>query len=272
MDMPNIDYKNMWEDYASAKRVGYFDYKFNPTHRIGLTNYLRENLIYKLVNPTINDVVLDAGCASGRQAFKLADKINRGYGTDIAEKFIEAANQYKAEVGVDNLEFLVARVEQLPFENDFFDKVICAEVLEHVFDKDIALAELKRILKKDGKLIITVPNLNADGTLWGRFLRFIGIRKFIPLDLFSHDEVKKHGDAHVREFTKKSLINWVESQGFTVDYATTVSFIDGPGFDFLMKIVLHLPILKQLVLWKENFLTNLKLVFGRHLVIKLTKK
>jgi SAM-dependent methyltransferase len=45
----------------------------------------------------------------------------------------------------------------LPFHNNVFDAVICGELLEHVIIPDIVLSEIKRVLKKDGKFIGSVP-------------------------------------------------------------------------------------------------------------------
>jgi len=270
--MPENVYKNMWEDFAKTKSSRYLDYKFQPTYRVGLTNYLREELIYKFLNTEKRDIILDAGCASGRQLFKLANKIKSGYGTDISNGFIDQANQYKRQNNITNLFFKQSVLEQLPFSDNFFDKIICAEVLEHVINKYIVLKELLRVLKSDGIIIITVPNLNADATLWGRFLRLLHIRKFQPLKDFSQKTLNKHGDAHIREFNKNSLIKWLEVNDLKVLDIKSVSFIDGPYFDFLLKFPLHINFIQKIIIYFENLLTNLNLFLGRHLVIKLRKK
>jgi len=50
-------------------------------------------------------------------------------------------------------------IESMTFENDCFDGVICLEVLEHVRNPFEAVSELKRVLKKSGLLLLTVPFL-----------------------------------------------------------------------------------------------------------------
>lgn len=47
--------------------------------------------------------------------------------------------------------------ETFPFQDKYFDGVICNQVLEHVFTPDQFLAEIMRILKPDGTLLLTVP-------------------------------------------------------------------------------------------------------------------
>jgi ubiquinone/menaquinone biosynthesis C-methylase UbiE len=266
------DYFNMWQDFGKAKANIYVDYKFKPTHRIGLTNYLREEQIYKFLEPNEKDVVLDVGCASGRQLFKIAKKIKKGYGIDIAQSFIDKANYICAKNSIQNLYFKRAVIEKIPFEDSFFDKIICAEVLEHVSDKNTALKELLRVLKNGGNLIITVPNLNSDATLWGRFLRLIKKRKFVPLENFSNEDLIKHGDAHVREFNRQSLKEWLQDNNLEVLNIKSVSFIDGPYIDFLLKVPLHITFLRNLIIYFEKFLTHLNLFLGRNLIVKLRKK
>lgn len=267
------DYSTMWEKFAQAKSAKYLNYKFNPNHRVGLTNYLREHFIYEFLEPQKNDIILDFGCASGRQLFAIASSIKAGYGLDIAQNFIDMANQYKIEHAIDNVFFQTSDIDHIPFADGFFDKIICGEVLEHVFDKDIALKELLRVLKPGGILVITVPNMNADATLWGRLGRLLKIRKFIPITVFSKEELIKHGDAHVREFTKKTLMQFVEQHDLNIKKIQSISFIDGPKwFEFLLKILLHIKIIQRAIIAFEKILTKLNLFFGRQLIIKVSKK
>ncbi|MBT4850330.1 methyltransferase domain-containing protein [Candidatus Parcubacteria bacterium] len=270
--MSNQTYEKMWQDFGKGKK-SYLGYKFEPTYRIGLTNYLRELLIIKFIDPQKEDVLLDCGCAAGKQLFALSKSIKAGYGTDIAQSFVDMADKHKQENNVENLFFSQSDIEEMPFEDSFFDKIICGEVLEHVFDKDIALGELGRVLKTGGTLLITVPNMNADATLWGRFLRLIKVRKFTPIDVFSKEELVKHGDAHVREFSKKSLSQWLEKNDYEVKVIKSASFIDGPRwFEFLLKVLLHIKIIQKAIIGLEKFLTNINLFFGRQLIIKAIKK
>ncbi|OHA59666.1 MAG: hypothetical protein A2589_02305 [Candidatus Vogelbacteria bacterium RIFOXYD1_FULL_46_19] len=270
--MVDNNYKEMWEDIGGDAGGSYLQIKFQPTYRIGLTNYLREGEIYRFVKPQKTDKILDVGCASGRQVFKLAQSIEEGHGVDIADSFINQANQFKSDNNILNVNFKTAVIESLPYRDGYFDKVICGEVLEHVFHKEEALKELLRVLVPGGLLVISVPNLNADGTWWGRFLRSIRVRKFCPMKHFSQDSLKKHGDSHVREFTAKTMREWLELSGLRVEKISSVSWIDGPYMDFLLKVPLHIPPLRKLTIWFEKLLTRSGLPFGRHLVLRAIKK
>lgn len=264
-------YRSMWEGFGREKSVTYLTYKFQPTHRVGLTNFLREEHMAAWLAPQPTDAVLDVGCASGRQLFALADHLREGQGVDIAQSFIDEAERERIKKGWTHLGFRQAMIEALPFEDNAFDRVLCGEVLEHVFDKDRALTELLRVLKPGGTLVISVPNMNADATAWGRLLRWLGLRTFRSLEHFSREEIMKHGDAHVREFTVATLRSWLEDTGLSVRRLTSVSFIDGPGFDAALKIPLHIPVLRRFLLRVERWCAGRHWTWGRHLIIEAVK-
>jgi len=82
-----------------------------------------------------------------------------------------------------------ASVENLPFEDDTFDMVICRELIEHVKDEQVAYKEMKRVLKIGGYMLLTTPNaytLAIDGTF------------------------------HVRAYSPHSLLYEMGRQGFEV--------------------------------------------------------
>ena len=264
-------YQQLWEDFGRNKSGSYVEYRYTPTHRVGLSNYLREQEVLRLVAPRKDDVILDVGCAAGRQVFQLAPKVREAYGVDIAQSFVDSANNYKEAKGVRNTHFVAAPSETLPFPDAKFDVVICLEVLEHVFNKDTALTELLRVLRPGGRLVISTPNLNSDGTFWGRFMRLLGKRSFTPIEVFKIEELAAHGDAHVREFTMRSMREWLTSAGLRVESVRTTSFIDGPYADPVLKFPLHVPPLKVLIIWIEKALSATGLPYGRGLVAKATK-
>ncbi|OAV71618.1 hypothetical protein Barb4_00541 [Bacteroidales bacterium Barb4] len=62
--------------------------------------------------------------------------------------------------------------KSLPFPDNYFDCAICTEVLEHVFDMDSSLILLKRVLKKDARIILTVPFVWPEHEMPFDFRRF----------------------------------------------------------------------------------------------------
>ena len=102
-----------------------------------------------------NKTVLDIACGEGYGSSLMASTAASVIGADAAADTIAAATKkYKQP----NLRFTEANILSLPFEAATFDAVICFETLEHVAEHKSALAELKRVLKPEGFLIISTPN------------------------------------------------------------------------------------------------------------------
>ncbi len=120
---------------------------------------VRARLILKLLNPDKNDTILDAGCGPGICLLTLSKRIDRGYGVDIDGLKISEATRLTRELAISNIIFNVSDVTNLDFPVEFFDKIICSEVMEHVKDDKALVRGLFKILKKQGTLIISSTSL-----------------------------------------------------------------------------------------------------------------
>jgi ubiquinone/menaquinone biosynthesis C-methylase UbiE len=110
-------------------------------------------------DPADGPLVADIGCGSGVVSREL---IRLGYdvtGVDFSEPMLETARK------IPGLKLQVGDVEHLPFESNAFDKIICLGVIGNLPDERKALAELHRVLKPRGTLILTVRNLLAASVL-----------------------------------------------------------------------------------------------------------
>lgn len=85
------------------------------------------------------------------------------------------------------------RVERLPFRGGSFDAVLCTQVLEHVPDPSVAIAEASRVLSPDGRLILTIPFVAAEHEEPHDYFRFtqFGIRTLLEAHGFECEFVKK---------------------------------------------------------------------------------
>ncbi|MEO0606934.1 MAG: class I SAM-dependent methyltransferase [Pseudomonadota bacterium] len=119
------------------------------------------------------DRVLDLGCGEGRHVHGLY--ILGGLditGVDLDEPSLEAAAKGLTtlppipDVPPSHVTFETGDATQLRFEDDYFDAVICSEVLEHLPDYDAAIAEMRRVLKPDGKLCVSVPHAWPERICW----------------------------------------------------------------------------------------------------------
>lgn len=101
-------------------------------------------------------VVLDAGCGSGVGTVQLAANGAREViGVDIDRETIEVGRR---TILHPNIQLVIGDVTDLQLPSDFFDLVVCFEVLEHVQHPDVVVDELLRVLQPDGTLVISSPN------------------------------------------------------------------------------------------------------------------
>ena len=99
--------------------------------------------------------ILDLGCCEGTRLKYLADS-KKGVGVDISGKAINIAQK-----SYPNLEFIRANLEILPFEDNTFDLVYSAFVLEHLENPEKVILEAIRVTKKGGVLGFIAPNYGA---------------------------------------------------------------------------------------------------------------
>lgn len=98
--------------------------------------------------------LLDAGCAKGRFTKALVERGAFLTGIDITENFIRIAKE-----NVPEANFRLASVIDIPFATNTFDGILCIEVIEHIPDTEKTIAEMVRVLKPGGKLIIIDKNI-----------------------------------------------------------------------------------------------------------------
>jgi len=112
---------------------------------------------YIVANTPKNSYCLEVGVNGGTVALQLMQAGCYVKGIDIVEELVERAKKrgVMAEQGT---------AEDLSrFPDDCFDVVVCAEVLEHLYDPLIAIKEAYRVLKPGGRYIVTVPS--SDGAM-----------------------------------------------------------------------------------------------------------
>ncbi len=100
------------------------------------------------------DNVLDVATGAGFLAFEYSKIAKRVVATDITPEMLEKAKNLKNDRKFKNVSFITADVEDLPFENKIFDLVSCRFSFHHFPDPRKALEEMKRVCKKDGKIVL----------------------------------------------------------------------------------------------------------------------
>jgi len=119
--------------------------------------WLVENITREL-NISENDEVLDVGCGDAYVLQRVRDKVDvKGYGVDVSAKTVEVAKILTGHFRVD-LQLCLGEVTHLPFSDNFFDKIICSEIIEHVHNNTKFLKEMRRVLRPAGLAYVTFPN------------------------------------------------------------------------------------------------------------------
>jgi len=104
--------------------------------------------------------LLDVGCGEGKIIWNLIGTCEFLVGVDISALRIWWNIQETRPVGheqFDNVYFLFSHAENLVFEDNSFDYVTCTATLEHVSEPRIAITEIMRVLKSDGKAFFGIP-------------------------------------------------------------------------------------------------------------------
>jgi ubiquinone/menaquinone biosynthesis C-methylase UbiE len=104
------------------------------------------------------EICVDLGSGRGTDALRLAEEVGENgfvYGIDISDGMIRKANSTAAKLGVKNVKFLQAELEEIPIEDKKIDLVISNCTLNHSSDKQKVWNEVARILKKGGRFVVS---------------------------------------------------------------------------------------------------------------------
>lgn len=122
---------------------------------------------------------LDVGCGPGRM---VPDLLRLGYefwGVDAAPAMIQQCEQQWGKNV--RTHFAISDASKLEFDTGVFDCVICMGVIDRVENWQSALAEMIRVLKVDGVLVISFPNLISPYAWWKNFIFYPVVAAARPL-------------------------------------------------------------------------------------------
>jgi methionine biosynthesis protein MetW len=147
-----------------------------------------------------NFKILDIGCGWGQDltaVSKISDNVEL-YGIEVDDEKIAACRQKRITIFKIDCE-----KDRIPVEDNFFDVIIINQVLEHTKEIFFIFSEISRVLKKQGIMIIGVPNL---ASFHNRILLLIGY----------HPTCIELMGPHVRGFTVPSLKNFISKENYFI--------------------------------------------------------
>jgi len=121
----------------------YFDYLVKRSK----LSFLLRKFLYKSIVKEFRGKALDVGCGLG----ELLELYKNSYGVDSNPFVVEYCKSKK-------LKCFLGNAYKTPFRNGMFNTVICSHLIEHLDKPSVAFKEFKRVLRKNGLLIIIVPN------------------------------------------------------------------------------------------------------------------
>jgi methionine biosynthesis protein MetW len=189
---------------AASTARGYYDsYWETEGWQLTLPAELRELLAEHV---GADDRCLDVGCGDGQTTgVWLQEHAGSYVGVDVSESAVRMA----AERGLDAR--LVDDAAELPFADESFELATGIEVLEHLFEPQKALAEVVRVLRPGGRLIITVPN----AAHWRNRVDLAMLGRWNPRgDHLSATQPWR--DPHIRFFTVDGVTRLIGRCGFEV--------------------------------------------------------
>jgi len=165
-----------------------------------ITDNARIDIYKKLVQS--NKRILDVGCGDGYIGSILKSQNNYIVGLDGSTKAIKVASTKLDKAIEANL-----NTEWSLKVNEKFDVVFCGEIIEHIFDTDTFLENVKKVLNKNGILVLSTPNIASLGR---RLMLLAGVSPNVETTCREKDS------GHIRYFTLKTLCKLLEDRGFEI--------------------------------------------------------
>jgi len=146
--------------------------------------------------------ILDSGCGDGINLFGLGNIVReKGWNASIFGVDYNPLRIERASIFSEIEEIRLSSLDALPYPDDYFDVVLCNQVLEHIPQDKKVVLELKRVLCSGGIFIVGVPN---EGCFLGWFRNHVAQRSILQTT------------DHVNFYTKESISHLISGAGFSI--------------------------------------------------------
>lgn len=133
-----------------------------------ISSWLRfyQSLAMSELNISAGKRFLDVGCGTGWAVREAASRLTSdiAYGIDISPGMIEKAVAQSASI--QNVEFQIADAEAIPYPDEYFSLILCTCSFHHYQNPMGALLQMKRVMKKGGRLVILDSARDVSFAIW----------------------------------------------------------------------------------------------------------
>jgi ubiquinone/menaquinone biosynthesis C-methylase UbiE len=146
-----------WDDYAKLI------YERKISDEWAVLRKARESHWDEFFNVKEGDKLLDAGCGLGEYTIFSLRNNAKVWAFDYSVEMVNLTSELVERESLKAEKLSVDSITAIPYEDNFFDQVFCLAVLDHVNDESRlkGIIELKRVVKKGGRIVIDVPNRYA---------------------------------------------------------------------------------------------------------------
>lgn len=185
---------------AAAPRVNGSPYCYSITTRF------KDRHVLELLDVRPGETVLDAGCGSGYFVEQIAAAGGKPTGIDVSVPSLVFCRAHTPA------RYVASDADRMPFRDDVFDKVLFTDVIEHVYNDRGALAELVRVTRPGGAIVVTTPAL--EGPLTGS-----------RLNRLFHDDASSPEHHVVDGYSASSLRALMSEVGIEVDAVRYTTYL-----------------------------------------------
>ena len=203
---------------------------------------------------------LDIGCGVGTSIIAMSTRFDNIVGVDVSMPELILARKNLEEHGLTDVQLVQAQAQQLPFASGSFSYINAVNTLEHVFDLDLVLAEVYRILQPSGTfcadsrnrfdLFLPEPHVK---------LRWVGLlpRRWAPAYVRWAKNVEYSATRLLSYFELRSQLQRYFGKSWRLVFPLVTAYGQPPQVDRLLALIERIPGLRTMLLW----------VFPSHLVL-----
>ncbi|MBI3037328.1 methyltransferase domain-containing protein [Candidatus Woesearchaeota archaeon] len=218
------------------------DYNIEPIHK---PVYIYREKAYGIFRKLNHDEkplkLLDIGCEEGDFALRLKSLGYDVYGLEIRRSAVRRARERGVKAFAGSAE------EEFPFGNGTFDAVYAGDVIEHLYDTDFFIGEVRRVLKPAGVFVLTTPNL---ASLSNRVRLLFG-----KIPVGSEVRLGKDNAGHIRNYTFPALEQQLREHNFSI--------IKKLSSNVMFPVKYNIPLLRSLAIRLGDYFPNT----GSHIIM-----